>query len=31
MEDLLDLYEEPEDRLRPRVCIDERPCQFAGR
>jgi DDE superfamily endonuclease len=26
MEDLLDLYEEPDDPLRPRVCFDERPC-----
>lgn len=28
MEDLLDLYEEPDDPLRPRVCFDERPCQL---
>jgi hypothetical protein len=30
MEDLLDLYEEPEDPERPRVCFDERPCQWLG-
>jgi hypothetical protein len=28
MEDLLDLYEEPDDPTRPRVCFDERPCQL---
>jgi hypothetical protein len=28
MEDLLDLYEEPDDPKRPRVCLDERPCQL---
>ena len=28
MEDLLDLYEEPDDPMRPRVCVDERPCQL---
>jgi hypothetical protein len=28
MEDLLDLYEEPDDPQRPRVCFDERPCQL---
>jgi DDE superfamily endonuclease len=28
MEDLLDLYEEPDDPKRPRVCFDERPCQL---
>jgi len=28
MEDLLDLYEEPDDPRRPRVCFDERPCQL---
>jgi DDE superfamily endonuclease len=28
MEDLLDLYEEPEDPMWPRVCFDERPCQL---
>jgi DDE superfamily endonuclease len=28
MEDLLDLYEEPDDPARPRVCFDERPCQL---
>jgi DDE superfamily endonuclease len=30
MEDLLDLYEEPDDPKRPRVCFDERPCQLLG-
>jgi len=30
MEDLLDLYEEPDDPRRPRVCFDERPCQLLG-
>jgi hypothetical protein len=30
MEDLLDLYEEPDDPQRPRVCCDERPCQLLG-
>jgi DDE superfamily endonuclease len=30
MEDLLDLYEEPDDPERPRVCFDERPCQLLG-
>ena len=28
MEDVLDLYEEPDDPTRPRVCFDERPCQL---
>jgi len=28
MEDLFDLYEEPDDPMRPRVCFDERPCQL---
>lgn len=28
MEDVLDLYEEPDDPRRPRVCFDERPCQL---
>jgi len=28
MEDVLELYAEPEDPLRPRVCFDERPCQL---
>jgi hypothetical protein len=28
MEALLDLYEEPDDPTRPRVCFDERPCQL---
>jgi hypothetical protein len=26
MEDVLDLYAEPYDALRPQVCLDERPC-----
>ena len=30
MEDRLDLYEEPDDPKRPRVCFDERPCQRLG-
>lgn len=30
MEDLLDLYEEPDDPRRPRVCFDERPCPLLG-
>jgi hypothetical protein len=30
MEDLLDLYDEPDDPLRPRVCCEERPCQLLG-
>jgi hypothetical protein len=28
MEDLLDLYEAPDDPTQPRVCFDERPCQL---
>ncbi len=28
MEDVLDLYAEPEDPKRPRVCVDERPYQL---
>jgi hypothetical protein len=28
MEEVLDLYEEPHDPLRPVVCFDERPCQL---
>lgn len=28
MEDVLDLYAEPEDPTRPRVCVDERPVQL---
>jgi DDE superfamily endonuclease len=28
MEEVLDLYEEPYDPLRPVVCFDERPCQM---
>ena len=30
MEQILDLYEEPYDPLRPVVCFDERPCQLIG-
>lgn len=30
MEDRRDLYEEPDDPKRPRVCCDERPCQWLG-
>jgi DDE superfamily endonuclease len=30
MEDVLDLYEQPYDLLRPVVCFDERPCQLLG-
>jgi hypothetical protein len=30
MEDLLDLYAEPPDPQRPRVCFDERPVQLIG-
>ncbi len=30
MEEVLDLYEEPYDPLRPVVCFDERPCQLVG-
>lgn len=30
MEDVLSLYEEPYDPLRPVVCFDERPCQLIG-
>jgi hypothetical protein len=26
MEDVLDLYAEPYDELRPQICLDERPC-----
>ncbi len=28
MEEVLELYEEPYDPLRPVVCFDERPCQL---
>jgi hypothetical protein len=28
MEDILDLYEEPYDPKRPKLCMDERPCQL---
>jgi DDE superfamily endonuclease len=30
MEDILALYEQPYDPLRPVVCVDERPCQLIG-
>lgn len=30
MEDILTLYEEPYDPLRPVICFDERPCQLIG-
>jgi len=30
MEEVLDLYEEAYDALRPVVCFDERPCQLIG-
>lgn len=30
MEDVLNLYEQPYDRLRPVLCFDERPCQLLG-
>lgn len=30
MEDVLDLYEEPYDPVKPLVCLDERPCQLLG-
>ena len=30
MEDILDLYEEAYDPMRPVVCMDERPCQLIG-
>ncbi len=30
MEEVLDLYEEPYDALRPVICFDERPCQLIG-
>ncbi len=30
MEDILTLYEEPYDLLRPVVCFDERPCLLLG-
>lgn len=28
MEDVLDLYEQPYDPKRPKLCVDERPCQL---
>jgi hypothetical protein len=30
MEDVLDLYAEPVDPKRPRVCVDERPVQLVS-
>jgi len=30
MEDVLDLYAQPYDQKRPRLCLDERPCQLVG-
>jgi hypothetical protein len=30
MEDILDLYGEPPDPHRPRICVDERPYQLVG-
>ena len=30
MEDIISLYEEPYDPMRPVVCFDERPCQLLG-
>jgi hypothetical protein len=30
MEDLLDLYELPDDPRQPVICFDERPCQLLG-
>ncbi len=30
MEDILDLYEESYDPMRPVLCMDERPCQLIG-
>jgi len=30
MEQVLDIYEQPPDPLRPVVCFDERPCQLLG-
>lgn len=30
MEDLLDVYERPSDPTRPRICLDELPCQLLG-
>lgn len=30
MEDVLDLYEQPYNALRPVLCFDERPCQLVG-
>lgn len=30
MEDVLDLYEEPYDPMKPLICLDERPSQLIG-
>jgi hypothetical protein len=30
MEDVLDVYEQPRDPQRPRICFDELPCQLLG-
>ena len=30
LEDILDLYAQPSDPSRPRICIDEHPCQHLG-
>lgn len=30
MEQVLDIYEQPYDPLRPVICFDERPCQLLG-
>lgn len=30
MEDVLELYAEPHDPLRPTICFDEKPCQLIG-
>lgn len=30
MEDILELYEQPDDLRRPVLCFDERPCQLLG-
>ena len=30
MEDVLDLYEQPIDPARPRICFDELPYQLVG-
>jgi hypothetical protein len=30
MENILELYERPDDPKRPLICVDERPCQLLG-